>query len=176
MRPSPQHARSSVITAVYSKSLRLSNGAKQADSVGQMVNLMSVDAQRLNSLLPYLHNIWSSPLQILLSLAMLLGQIGAIPTLAGLVVMLSVMPLNGKIARFQQKNQRKVMAARDERVKIFNEVLNGVKIIKLYAWEEGFKAKIEAVRVKVSLQQHFFLGLSLRFHGAVLLVFSAFRC
>lgn len=161
------HARSSVITAVYSKSLRLSNGARQADSVGQMVNLMAVDAQRLNSLLPYLHNIWSSPFQILVSLTMLQGEIGLVPTLAGLFIMLCVMPLNGKIARFQQKNQRRVMEARDERVKIFNEVLNGVKIIKLYAWC-ALPACVQARTLKLSPGRFVHTGMRTGpQHGAV---------
>lgn len=141
------HARTSVITSVYRKSLRLSMGAKQSETVGQMVNLMAVDARRLNDLLPYLHNIWSSPLQIIISLTMLWDQIGP-AVLAGLAVMLIVMPLNALMARIQQRMQRKLMEARDERVKQFNEVLNGIKIIKMYAWETGFQEKIEKNRAK----------------------------
>ena len=141
------HARTSVITAVYRKSLRLSMGAKQADTVGQMVNLMAVDARRLNDLLPYLHNIWSSPFQIVVSMFMLWAQIGP-AVLAGLAVMLIVMPLNAWMAQVQQRMQRNLMEARDERVKVFNEVLNGIKIIKMYAWETGFQEKIEATRAK----------------------------
>ena len=121
------HARTSVITTVYRKSLRLSMGAKQADTVGQMVNLMAVDARRLNDLLPYLHNIWSSPFQIVVSMFMLWAQIGP-AVLAGLTVMLIVMPLNAWMAQVQQRMQKNLMEARDERVKIFNEVLNGIKV------------------------------------------------
>eukprot|EP01046_Picozoa_sp_COSAG06_P007290 COSAG06_NODE_354_length_16880_cov_7.746545_3_plen_203_part_00 len=98
------HARTSVITSVYRKSLRLSMGAKQSETVGQMVNLMAVDARRPNDLLPYLHNIWSSPLQIIISLTMLWNQIGP-AVLAGLAVMLIVMPLNALMARIQQRIQ-----------------------------------------------------------------------
>ena len=141
------HARVSVITAVYRKSLRLSMSAKQADTVGNCLNLMAVDARRLNDWLPYLHNMWSSPLQIVISMIMLWEQIGP-AVLAGLAVMLIVMPLNALMARVQQRMQRKLMAARDERVKVFNEVINGIKIIKMYAWETGFKEKIETTRAE----------------------------
>ena len=162
------HARVSVITAVYRKSLRLSMSAKQADTVGNCLNLMAVDARRLNDWLPYLHNMWSSPLQIVISMVMLWEQIGP-AVLAGLAVMLIVMPLNALMARVQQRMQvippvpslfdapdanlrinwqRKLMAARDERVKVFNEVINGIKIIKMYAWETGFKEKIETTRAE----------------------------
>jgi ATP-binding cassette subfamily C (CFTR/MRP) protein 1 len=46
--------------------------------------------------------------------------------------MLIVIPLNAYMARIQQRMQKQLMVARDERVKVFNEVLNGVKIIKMY--------------------------------------------
>merc|ERR1711969_349856 len=106
---------------------------------------MAVDARRLNDWLPYLHNMWSSPLQIIISMVMLWEQIGP-AVLAGLAVMLIVMPLNALMARVQQRMQRQLMAARDERVKVFNEVINSIKIIKMYAWETGFKEKIETTR------------------------------
>ena len=70
------HARVSVITAVYRKSLRLSMSAKQADTVGNCLNLMAVDARRLNDWLPYLHNMWSSPLQIVICTVILYQIVG----------------------------------------------------------------------------------------------------
>jgi hypothetical protein len=35
---------------------------------------------------------------------------------------------------------------KDERIKLTNEVFSGVKIIKLYAWERSFEAKLRCVR------------------------------
>ena len=40
------------------------------------------------------------------------------------------------------------MKNKDERVKLVNEVLSGIKILKLYAWEEAFKKKIDDIRNK----------------------------
>jgi uncharacterized membrane-anchored protein YhcB (DUF1043 family) len=65
------------------------------------------------------------------SMVLLWQQIGP-SVLAGLTVMLIVIPLNAYMARIQQRMQKQLMVARDERVKVFNEVLNGVKIIKMY--------------------------------------------
>eukprot|EP01047_Picozoa_sp_COSAG01_P050986 COSAG01_NODE_5208_length_4408_cov_25.878394_6_plen_90_part_00 len=73
----------------------------------------------------------SSPFQIMCSMVLLWQQIGP-SVLAGLTVMLIVIPLNAYMARIQQRMQKQLMVARDERVKVFNEVLNGVKIIKMY--------------------------------------------
>jgi hypothetical protein len=57
--------RSAIVTAVYNKSLRLSGASRQSSTVGEVVNHMSLDAQRLQELIPNLHLLWSSPLQII---------------------------------------------------------------------------------------------------------------
>ena len=49
----------------------ISNSAKQSSTVGEIVNLMSTDAQRLMDLMTYIHILWSGPLQIILSLVFL---------------------------------------------------------------------------------------------------------
>lgn len=56
--------RSATIVAVYDKSLRLSSSERQNRTTGEITNLMSVDAQRLQELTPYLHAIWYSVMQI----------------------------------------------------------------------------------------------------------------
>ena len=42
----------------------------------------------------------------------------------------------------------KQMGQKDSRIKIVNEVLNGMKVIKLYAWENPFKGLIMGIRGK----------------------------
>jgi ABC-type multidrug transport system fused ATPase/permease subunit len=59
------HTRAAVVTFVYRKAFRLSNSARQGYSTGEIVNHMSVDAQRLMDLIPFLHQLWSAPLQII---------------------------------------------------------------------------------------------------------------
>lgn len=38
------------------------------------------------------------------------------------------------------------MSQKDQRIKLMNEVLNGIKVLKLYAWEMSFKDKINVIR------------------------------
>jgi ATP-binding cassette, subfamily C (CFTR/MRP), member 1 len=56
--------RAAMVTSVYRKALRLSNDARQQSTVGEIVNHMSIDAQKLMDLMTYLHILWSGPLQI----------------------------------------------------------------------------------------------------------------
>ncbi|KAL8585023.1 hypothetical protein ACOMHN_043659 [Nucella lapillus] len=137
--------RSVIISAVYRKTLRLSNSAKKTTTVGEIVNLMSVDAQRFMDLMTYFHTIWSGPLQIVLSLYFLWHTLGP-SVFAGVGVMLLLIPINAFIAHKQRQLQVKQMGLKDSRIKLMNEVLNGIKVLKLYAWELSFQDKILCIR------------------------------
>lgn len=74
--------------------------------------------------------IWSAPLQIALALYFLWGILGP-SVLAGLAVMIILIPVNGLIANRVKTLQIRLMKYKDERVKLMNEVLNGIKVRKL---------------------------------------------
>ena len=86
------------------QSLRLSNSARQQSTVGEIVNLMSVDAQRFMDLVTHLHYIWSSPLQIVLSIVFLYFTMGP-SVFAGVGVMVLLMPVNGIVAAINRRLQ-----------------------------------------------------------------------
>lgn len=52
------------------------------------------------------------------------------------------------------------MQYKDTRIKLMNEILNGIKVLKLYAWENSFKDKVMAIRQKelVTLRKMAYLG------------------
>lgn len=54
--------------SLISQSLVITNSAKRSSTVGEIVNLMSVDAQRFMDLMTFLNMLWSAPLQIFLAL------------------------------------------------------------------------------------------------------------
>nr|CAG8528506.1 14943_t:CDS:10 [Entrophospora candida] len=143
--------RAGLISAIYQKSLNLSNSARQKSTVGEIVNHMSVDAQRFMDLCTYLHIIWSGPLQIFLALYLLYETMGA-SIFAGVGVMLMMLPVNAFLAGKMRTLQKKQMVNKDERIRLMNEILNGIKVIKLYAWESAFLKKIFHVRNDLELE------------------------
>lgn len=112
---------------------------------------------------------WSAPLQIVFSVVFLWRELGP-SVLAGLLVMVLLIPVNGAIAAKARQYQIRQMKKKDERVKIMNEILQGIKvrgffsnyihflysntplffnqILKLYAWEGSFEAMVNAIRGK----------------------------
>ncbi|XP_026732665.1 multidrug resistance-associated protein 1-like isoform X2 [Trichoplusia ni] len=138
--------KNSLSSVVYKKALCLSNSARKESTVGEIINLMSTDVDRFSNL-TFVNLIWSAPLQISLALYFLWGVLGP-SVLAGVAVIVILMPMNGLMAKYQQSLQTKLMAYKDERVKLMNEVLNGIKVLKMYAWEPSFQEHIVAVRNK----------------------------
>uniref|UniRef100_A0A673B5V4 ATP-binding cassette, sub-family C (CFTR/MRP), member 2 n=1 Tax=Sphaeramia orbicularis TaxID=375764 RepID=A0A673B5V4_9TELE len=137
--------RTAIMAAVYKKALVVSNDTRKEATVGETVNLMSADAQRFNDVTNFIHLLWSCPLQIILSIVFLWLELGP-SVLAGLVVMVLMVPINGLLATKARKIQIENMKFKDKRMKIMNEVLNGIKILKLYAWEPSFQAQVEGIR------------------------------
>ena len=139
--------RTALISAIYRKALVMSNSARKESTVGEIVNLMAVDAQRFMDLTTYINMLWSAPLQISLALYFLWQILGP-SVLAGLGIMIILIPVNGVIANKVKSLQIKQMKNKDERVKLMNEVLSGIKVLKLYAWEPSFEQQILKIRDK----------------------------
>uniref|UniRef100_A0A914E7D4 Multidrug resistance-associated protein 1 n=1 Tax=Acrobeloides nanus TaxID=290746 RepID=A0A914E7D4_9BILA len=128
--------------AVYQKALSLSNVARRDKTVGEIVNLMALDIDRFQQITPQSHQYWSTPMQIALSLLFLWNQIG-ISVLSGVAIMLLLLPIN---FLFTMKIRKYQMGLKDERIKMVNEVLNGIKVIKLYAWEIPMEEVVTTLR------------------------------
>uniref|UniRef100_A0A673IHB0 ATP-binding cassette, sub-family C (CFTR/MRP), member 3 n=1 Tax=Sinocyclocheilus rhinocerous TaxID=307959 RepID=A0A673IHB0_9TELE len=139
--------RSGIIGAIYRKALAITNEAKRSSTVGEVVNLMSVDAQRFMDLTTFLNMLWSAPLQIILALFFLWQNLGP-SVLAGVALMVLLIPFNAFIAMKTRTYQVEQMKHKDDRIKLMNEILNGIKVLKLYAWEVSFKEKILQIRQK----------------------------
>jgi ABC-type multidrug transport system fused ATPase/permease subunit len=108
---------------------------------------MSVDSQRLIEFFNTFNNLWAAPLQITLGLVLLWQQLG-IATLAGMLTMLILIPFNAYITTKMRFVQILIMKEKDKRVKLMNEILNGIKVLKLYAWENSFRDQVMAYRDK----------------------------
>uniref|UniRef100_A0A8C5NA28 Multidrug resistance-associated protein 1 n=1 Tax=Gouania willdenowi TaxID=441366 RepID=A0A8C5NA28_GOUWI len=137
--------RTAIIGAVYRKALVINSAARRTSTVGEIVNLMSVDAQRFMDLITYINMIWSAPLQVVLALYFLWQNLGP-SVLAGVAMMVLMVPINAVIAMKTKTYQVAQMKSKDSRIKIMNELFNGIKVLKLYAWELAFKDKVSQIR------------------------------
>ena len=101
----------------------------------------------------YLHNLWSGPITLIISIAMLCGYLG-VAGLAGAVIMAVSVPLNMKIGRVMGRFTKRTMAARDKRVKFTTELLQGMRLLKLFSWEDSLLAQARGGALSAASQQH----------------------
>uniref|UniRef100_A0A8D0HEU4 Uncharacterized protein n=1 Tax=Sphenodon punctatus TaxID=8508 RepID=A0A8D0HEU4_SPHPU len=139
--------RTALMAAIYKKALTVSNAARKESTVGETVNLMSADAQRFMELANFIHQLWSAPLQIVLSIMFLWWELGP-SVLAGIGVMVLLIPINAVLATKARAIQMKNMKNKDERMKIMNEILSGIKILKFFAWEPSFEQRVGQIRAR----------------------------
>ena len=53
----------------------------------------------------------------------------------------------GGVAFMTAHFKRKVLVHTDKRVSLMNEVINSIRLIKMYAWEDSFNEKIQNIRL-----------------------------
>lgn len=156
------HIRAATMQLIYEKALKLPQSLKQSLSVGKITNLMSTDAQRLNDFSWFVHYLWAAPLQVIICLVLLVVFIGPVG-LISIGLLLTLLVCQTALFRKIGKLTKKVLAATDKRVGLLNELFQGIRAIKFYAWEESFRKEINEVRdqeIHLIAKKAFFLALN----------------
>jgi ATP-binding cassette, subfamily C (CFTR/MRP), member 1 len=137
--------KSSLVCAIYNKSLKLSSDVRVSKATGNVVNLMAVDCQRLQDATSYSQHLWSAPLQIVLCMVSLYDLLGY-SMFVGVTVMLFTIPISARITRIMKGLQKQQMKNKDERSRLIAEVIANIKSIKLLAWGSAFAERIRDIR------------------------------
>ncbi|CAM4943622.1 unnamed protein product [Rotaria socialis] len=137
--------RSAITGLIYRKSLKLSNASKQETTTGEIVNLMAIDASRFAEVTQHIHVLWSGPFQLLIALILLYREM-KFSIIPGVTLLFIMIPTNLYLHRIQKKLTFKQMKIKDQRIKMMNEILNGIRVLKLYAWEVAFIRSITRIR------------------------------
>jgi ATP-binding cassette, subfamily C (CFTR/MRP), member 4 len=132
-----------LIASIYRKSLSLS--ISNTSSTGFIVNLVSNDVQRFEDVAPFAHFIWIVPIQIALTMWLIYLEIGYL-FVAPMIGLLLLIPLQGIFAKRFGSLRKIVVNFRDDRIKNISDMLAGILVVKLYAWELPFMEKIREYR------------------------------
>ena len=134
-----------------SESETKSNGPDTQVNSGTIINLMSVDSFKVSEISAYWHFLVPTvPVQLVVAITLLFRILGW-SAVAGIGVMVAVLPLNIFFSNRFSRAHKRIMAATDGRIHTTNEALQNVRIIKFFAWEERFFRNInEKRRVEIA--------------------------
>lgn len=120
--------RSSLTDLVYKQSLLLSNHARRTTTIGQMINIVAVNAQSFNEFPHYLNMTWSCFTNILACILILGRILNPTAAIAGFVTMVIFLPANSFATNKSKMKQIEKLKIQDLRLKNINEILNGIKV------------------------------------------------
>ncbi|XP_022093416.1 multidrug resistance-associated protein 4-like isoform X2 [Acanthaster planci] len=132
---------------IFRKALKLSNLALRETTIGQLVNILSNDVNRFDLAFVLLHYLWIAPIQLIVVCILCWREIG-VSCLAGLSIMILMAPLQGYAGKLFSKLRSKTALLSDARLRIMNEVISGMRVIKIYAWEQSFGKLVAESRGK----------------------------
>uniref|UniRef100_A0A1B6L2F8 ABC transmembrane type-1 domain-containing protein n=1 Tax=Graphocephala atropunctata TaxID=36148 RepID=A0A1B6L2F8_9HEMI len=136
-------------SVIYRKSLRLSKAALGQTTVGQVVNLMTNDVNRFDMGIIFIHYLWIGPVTTVVVTFFLWQQIG-VAALVGVAALLVSIPAQMWLGKQKSSYRLKTAKRTDERIRLMNEIINGISVIKMYTWEKPFEKLVtEARRLEI---------------------------
>lgn len=135
------HLKLTLLSIIYNKIYKLSYSSLHNANQGKLFNIISGDMNILENKVSYLLAVAMAPYTIILSSILLYIRFGALSFVAifclFLIFLLQFLLANYNLSVIKNKSQ-----ASDKRINITNEFLEGIRPIKMYAWEEFFINKI----------------------------------
>ncbi|MBA0668310.1 hypothetical protein Goklo_001238, partial [Gossypium klotzschianum] len=137
--------RAVMVAMIYNKGLTLSCQSKQCHTSGEIINFMTVDADRVGEFCFYMHDLWTAAMQVVLALLILFKYLG-LASVAAFFATVLVMLVNIPLGKVLEKLQEKLMESKDKRMNATSEILRNMRILKLQGWEMKFLSKIIGLR------------------------------
>ncbi|KAJ3241024.1 Canalicular multispecific organic anion transporter 1 [Chytriomyces hyalinus] len=134
-----------VMTAVYAKSLKLSNKSNAEFSKGRVLQMINMDVPKISQVVEFAHNVAMVPLQLSFTfyyLAVLFGS-SLYPVGIVLGIFFLVIPVLLYLMNTFRSNYLK---SGDKRLAMLREVLEGMKAIKLRGHEPYFDKVLKGIR------------------------------
>lgn len=131
--------------AIFEHSLKISQRTRQNVNVGDVVNHMSTDTESIAEVPMMLGDLGWSILLLIGSIAMLFYYLGWTALIA-VVILALLSPLTRKIAKNFMHLEEEMMKKRDQRVTLMGQVLQSMRLVKYFVWEEEISKQVSLVR------------------------------
>ncbi|KAG9082719.1 hypothetical protein FRC07_014126, partial [Ceratobasidium sp. 392] len=107
--------------------------------------MISADCTRLDFASGFFHIIWTGPIEIIIGIALLIHNLGY-SALVGLGVLIFGIPLQAIIVRRMIQARRATVQLTDKRVRLLQEILQGIRLLVLFGWQNHYGGKVLGFR------------------------------
>ncbi|XP_023231179.1 multidrug resistance-associated protein 4-like [Centruroides sculpturatus] len=132
-------------TVIYKKAIRLSSSSLAKSNIGQMVSLLANDVTKFYYNIFSLAYVFADPL-IIIAVVAILWQYFGWTVLVGISTIFIFVPIQLILGKVYSKLRLQIAKAGDERLNLLNEMIAGMRLIKMYTWEKPFTLLIEKAR------------------------------
>ena len=157
--------RAACCSLIYRKSLRLSRTALGETAAGKVVNLLSNDVSRFDMVSIFLHVMWTAPLSAIIITYFLFVSAGY-AGLIGIGIVFLIVPLQVYTGKLTSIYRLRTAVRTDERVRLMDEIISGIQVIKMYVWERPFAQMVSLARkaeLDVIIKTSYIRGLFMTF-------------
>lgn len=130
---------------IFTHSLKLTLGSRQKNMLGDIVNFMGTDSESVADFGFVFFDLLMNIITIIGVVAMLFYYLGATAVYA-LVVLSLLLPLTKLVAKKFTALDEEMMSFRDKRVTLMGQILNSIRVVKYYAWEESIEKEVMSIR------------------------------
>ncbi|CAH0558003.1 unnamed protein product [Brassicogethes aeneus] len=158
--------RAACCALIYRKALRLSKTALGETASGKIVNLLSNDVSRFDIVSVFIHHMWVAPCSTLFVMYFLWVKAGY-AGIIGIIPVFLVVPFQSYTGKLSAKYRKQTAMKTDERVRLMDEIITGVQVIKMYAWEKPFAKLIKFARkaeIKIITKSSYVRGIFMTFN------------
>jgi ATP-binding cassette subfamily C (CFTR/MRP) protein 1 len=137
--------RNCLMIAVYEKAMTLSALSKGQVGVGKIVNLISNDSQKILEGMQFINSGLLVPLQIIGAVGIIWTQLQAYSLIIIGILIIST-PLTMIITKKLFFYRISMIGKTDKRIRLTNELVQFIRVVKYYAWESWLIRQIYGVR------------------------------
>ncbi|CAH3031170.1 unnamed protein product [Pocillopora meandrina] len=136
-----------LIGLVYKKVVSLDRYSLINTASGNTINLVSNDAQKIEKSLNQMGMVLSAPIELVISILILWYLVGW-EALTGAGMFFCLVAFQVLLAKKAASLSEKAASFTDERLMVMNEIISGIRAVKMYAWEWNFRDLVHDLRRK----------------------------
>ncbi|CAI5738498.1 unnamed protein product [Hyaloperonospora brassicae] len=138
--------RSALTTLVYEKALALSLQTKSSLGSKKIVDLATLDVDRVFELWRVVHSAWAAPVQLAIGLVLLMQYLGAASLVGAMMMMVLLSIANAAFSSLVTSVSKHLVKCANKRLELITDLWQHIRVIKFYAWESEMLGQVDSSR------------------------------